>query len=72
MERGGKAAEDLRVFEGVKLFYSRLLAPLVFAGLPRFCLAAESFRGALTVGLAIGDEESIWGEVAVRFSGYSL
>ncbi len=67
-EQGGKAAENRRVFEGVQLFFARLLAPLVFAGLPRFCLAAEGFRGALTLGLAIGGVELTEGEVAVGFS----
>ncbi len=68
-EPEGKAVEDWRVFEGIRLFFARLLAPLVFARLPRFFLAAESFRGALTVGLAIGGAESTVGELAVGFPG---
>ncbi len=60
----------------VQLFFARLLAPLAFAGLPRFCLTAEgSGKGlavGLTVGLALGRAESVGGEVAFGFSGCSL
>ncbi len=53
----------------VQVFLARLLAPLALAGLPRFRLVIEAF--GLTVGLAIGRAESIGGEVAVGFSGWS-
>ncbi len=60
----------------VQLFFPRLLAPLAFAGLSRFRLAAEGFGKSLavglTIGLVLGGAESIGGEVAVGFSGCSL
>ncbi len=60
----------------VQLFFARLLEPLAFAGLPRFCLAAEcSEKGlvvGLTVGLALGGAKSVEGGVAVGFSGCFL
>ena len=55
---------------GVQLFLARLLVPLALAGRPRFRLVLASALG-LTVGLAIGGAESIGGEVAVGFSGWS-
>ena len=60
----------------VQLIFPRLLTPLVFVGLPYFCLAADSSRKdlaiGLTVGLALGGAELVGGEVAVGFSGCSL
>ncbi len=64
----------------VQLFFACLLAPLAFAGLPRFCLTAEDFGKDLTVGLtvgltvvlALGKAESVEREVAVGFSKRSL
>ncbi len=53
----------------VQVFLARLLASLALAGLPRFCLVIEA--SGLTIGLAIGGAESIGGEVAVGFSGWS-
>ncbi len=45
--------------------------PLALAGLPRFRLVLEASALGLTVGLAIGGAESMGGEVAVGFSGWS-
>ncbi len=51
----------------VQLFLSRLLAPLSFIGLPRFCLVLEVFTLiiGLVVGLAINEAEFIGGEVTI-------
>ncbi len=53
----------------VQLFLARLLVPLALAGRPCFRLVIEA--SGLIVGLAIGRAESISGEVAVGFSGWS-
>ncbi len=53
----------------VQLFLAHLLVPLALAGRPRFRLVIDA--SGLTVGLAIGRLESIGGEVAVGFSGWS-
>ncbi len=55
----------------VRIFLAHLLALLSFADLPCFCLVLEASALGLTVGLAIGEAESIGREIAVGFSGWS-
>ncbi len=55
----------------VQVFLARLLVLLSFAGLPRFRLMLEASVLSLTIGLTIGEAETIGGEVAVGFSGWS-
>ncbi len=66
IETGLKTRKKLEV----QVFLVHLLALLSFGGLPRFRLLEVSVLG-LTVGLAIGGAESMGGEVAVGFSGWS-
>ncbi len=67
MRQGQKRDKKLEV----QLFLARLLVLLALAGLSRFRLVVEASALGLTVGLAIGGTESIGGEVAVGFSGWS-
>ncbi len=57
----------------VQLFLVRLLAPLSFTDLPRFCLVlkASILIVGLAVGLAIGGAKSIGKKIAVSLSGWS-
>ncbi len=54
----------------VQVFLACLLVPLVFAGLPRFCLVLEASALSLIVGFATGKAESIGREVAIGLSGW--
>ena len=53
----------------IQLFLARLLVLLALAGWPHFCLMLGASALGLAVGLAIGEAESIGGEVVVAFSG---
>lgn len=46
------------------------LVPLALAGRPLFSLVLETYALGLMVGFAIGEAESISGEVVVGFSGW--
>ncbi len=52
----------------VQVFLVRLLVPLSFAGLSRFCLVLEASVLGLTVGLTIGRVESIGRELVIGLS----
>ncbi len=67
LKQGQKQDKKLEV----QVFLVRLRAPLSFAGLPYFCLVLEASALDLTVSLAIGGAESISGEIAVTFFGWS-
>ncbi len=52
----------------VQVFLMHLLVPLPFADLLRFCLILETSVLGLTIGLTIGEVESISGKFAVGLS----
>ena len=67
LRQGQKRDKKLKV----QLFLARLLVLLALAGWSRFCLVLETSALGLTVGLAIGRAESIYGKVVFGFSGWS-